>query len=139
MLSGNLDMINKDADRQGQGINPSTWAQRIGTYSSLPSGSSDKAKMVKTSDPMSRPSKLVKLDEGRSASVGGVHLSTSVSGQSQVSGAALFRNQTPEAGEAPNSEKKVQVMRFSFDINSLSTSNVIYEPRTLVFVGFVLK
>ncbi|PSS17431.1 Cleavage stimulating factor like [Actinidia chinensis var. chinensis] len=109
MLSSNPDMINKDTDRQAQGINPSTWAQRIGTYSSLPSGSSDKAKMVETSDPMSRPSKLVKLDEGRSASVGGVHLLTSVSGQSQVSGAALFRNQTPEAGEAPNSEKKVQL------------------------------
>ncbi|XP_057502261.1 cleavage stimulating factor 64-like isoform X2 [Actinidia eriantha] len=109
MLSGNSDMINKDADRQTQGINPSTCAQRIGTYSTLPSGSSDKAKMVKTSDPMSCPSKLVKLDEGRSASAGIVHLSTSVSGQSQVSGAALFRSQVPEAGEAPNSEKKLQL------------------------------
>ena len=124
MLLGNPDMINKDADRQAQGINPSTWAQRIGAYSSLPSGSSDKAKMFKTSDPMSCPSKLVKLDEGRSALAGGVHFSTSVSGQSQVSGAALFRSQVPEAGEAPNSEKKHQVT-LSFDIDSLSTSSAI--------------
>ncbi|KAL7262721.1 hypothetical protein ACSBR1_000980 [Camellia fascicularis] len=103
ILPGIPDMINKDADRTAQGTNVSTWVHKGDTYSSLPSGSSEKANMVHdTSDPLRRPSKLVKLDDGRSVSLAmGVNMSTSLSGQSQISGAASFGNQTPKAEEAP--------------------------------------
>ncbi|THG11746.1 hypothetical protein TEA_028956 [Camellia sinensis var. sinensis] len=61
ILSGIPDMINKDADRPAQVTNASTWVPRVENCSSLPSIPS----MVDTSDPMSGPSKLMKLDEGR--------------------------------------------------------------------------
>ncbi|KAL7176085.1 hypothetical protein ACSBR2_029626 [Camellia fascicularis] len=121
ILSGIPDMINKDADRPAQVTNASTWVPRVGNYSSLPCGPS----MVDTSDPMSRPSKLMKLDEGRSNLVGGVNVSTSVSGPSQVSGDALFGNQIHTVEEAINPEKQVPQLQLPPDVESALLQQVL--------------
>uniref|UniRef100_A0A5B7BGU4 Putative cleavage stimulating factor 64 n=1 Tax=Davidia involucrata TaxID=16924 RepID=A0A5B7BGU4_DAVIN len=110
ILSAIPDTMNKDADRPAHVTNESTWVRRVDTYSSLPSVLSEKASMVPgTTDPSNRPSKLVKLDDGRSNSfsAAGLNVSTSVSGPSQVSGGFLSGNQIRKAEEAQNSEKQV--------------------------------
>ncbi|GMP80053.1 hypothetical protein CsSME_00035300 [Camellia sinensis var. sinensis] len=121
ILSGIPDMINKDADRPAQVTNASTWVPRVENCSSLPSGPS----MVDTSDPMSGPSKLMKLDEGRSKLVGGVNVSTALSGPSQVSGDALFGNQIHKVEEAINPEKQVPQLQLPPDVESALLQQVL--------------
>ncbi|KAA8535020.1 hypothetical protein F0562_030023 [Nyssa sinensis] len=110
VLSAIPDRMNKDAHRPAHVTNESTWVQRVDTYSGLPSVLSEKASVVPgTTDPSNRPSKLLKMDDGRSNSFSAAVLNvpTSVSGTSQVSGGFLSGNQIPKAEEAQNSEKQV--------------------------------
>lgn len=85
----------------------------------MPSGLSMKKSMARdTSEPMNRPSKLVKLDDGRRAplSTVGLNLSTSsasASGPSQVLGiGSVSANQISKAEEVQHMDKKVPQVLF---------------------------
>ncbi|KAL6984237.1 hypothetical protein U1Q18_017616, partial [Sarracenia purpurea var. burkii] len=124
-IQSGTHLINKDSDRSVPITNVSTWVHGVETYSSLPSRSSKDTNMVNTSDPMSRPSKMAKLDEGRSTLAVGVNMLTSVSGPSQVSGNSLFGNQITESEEAPNSQKKAHSLQLPPEVESALLQQVL--------------
>ncbi|CAK9182874.1 unnamed protein product, partial [Ilex paraguariensis] len=95
-----------DSNRPPQVTNDSTWSHRVDTYPSSSSDISEKADLVRDSlDPMKRPSKLVKLEDGRRTTLLGPDVNVSaVSGPSQVFG--LSGNQKPKPQEALDSEKQ---------------------------------
>ncbi|CAK9160117.1 unnamed protein product [Ilex paraguariensis] len=104
--SSMLSAITQDSNRPPQVINDSTLSHRVDTYPSLSSDITEKADMVHdSSDQMKRPSKLVKLEDGRRNTFLGpdVNVST-VSGPSQVFG--FSGNQNPKPQEALGSEKQ---------------------------------
>ncbi|KAG5525377.1 hypothetical protein RHGRI_031893 [Rhododendron griersonianum] len=109
---------------------------------SASSGIPEKANIINTSDRMSRPSKLMKLDVGRSTLAVGANVTPSLSGPSRDSGANLYENQIPKAEAAPNSQKKVnQVTCFSLIYRQLvrpylDELTVDKEPDFLVWSWF---
>ncbi|CAK9166369.1 unnamed protein product [Ilex paraguariensis] len=103
----------QDSNRPPQVTNDSTWSHRVDTYPSLSSDISEKADMVcDILDPMKRPSKLVKLEDGRRTTFLGPDVNGSaVSGPSQVFG--LSGNQKPKPQEALDSEKQAPQSRLN--------------------------
>lgn len=82
-------------------------------YQRLPRGLSEKATMIHDDqDTVNRPSKLLKMNDGRSSSVSAdVNISTSVSGPSQVSGMSISH---PKTEEASTSEKQTSEVTSGF-------------------------
>lgn len=114
IMSALPNNVNKDSDRPPQVTNDPTWSRRVDTYQSLPSGLSKKESMANdSSDPINRPSKMLKLDEGRGTS-------TSVPGSSQAFG---IGNQVPKAEAASNSRK--QTPQLAPDVESALLQQVL--------------
>jgi hypothetical protein len=111
--------INKDADN-------GTWVPRSNAYLNAPSGS-----MVHDSlEPINRPTKLMKLDDGRSTafSVGSSNASnTNGSGLSQVIGAGSLPVNSVLKAEAQYAEKQISQVRVLVSIcqfhNDISLSD----------------
>ncbi|KAK9269882.1 hypothetical protein L1049_025455 [Liquidambar formosana] len=127
--SGISETTNKDADRSIQVTNNTAWAHRINTYSNVPSGP-EKINIVRdNSEPINRPSKLVKLDDGRSAPfpVGGLNVSTVTGSEpSHFFGIGLSpANQIPKAEEASPSEKQVPQSQLPADVQSALLQQVM--------------
>ncbi|XP_059630404.1 cleavage stimulating factor 64 isoform X2 [Cornus florida] len=127
ILSGIPDTINKFGDIPAQVAKSSIQAQRDDIYLSLPSVSSQKASTVHdTADPTNHPSKLVKLDDGRSTSFPAAGLNvSSLSGPSQVSGRFSSGNQIPKAEEAQNSDKQVPQLLLRPEVESVLLQQVL--------------
>ncbi|KAG5525372.1 hypothetical protein RHGRI_031893 [Rhododendron griersonianum] len=100
---------------------------------SASSGIPEKANIINTSDRMSRPSKLMKLDVGRSTLAVGANVTPSLSGPSRDSGANLYENQIPKAEAAPNSQKKVNQIYRQLVRPYLDELTVDKEPDFLVW------
>ncbi|KAF7126646.1 hypothetical protein RHSIM_Rhsim11G0089600 [Rhododendron simsii] len=92
---------------------------------SASSGIPEKANIFNTSDQMSRPSKLMKLDVGRSDLAVGANVTPSLSGPSRDSGANLYENQIPKAEAAPNSQKKVNQLQLPPEVESTLLQQVL--------------
>jgi len=127
IMPGSLNNVNKNSDRLPQVTNtdPSAWGRRVDSSQSLASGLSKKENMTRENpDPINRPSKMVKLDDGR----GGIpfleanaRASTSVPVSSQSFG--MSGNQIPKAESASNSEK--QVSQLPPDVESALLQQVL--------------
>lgn len=97
MMSGNPDKLKTDSDRSGQATDGATWAHRNNNYSNATLGP------VK-SEPLDRPSKLAKLDDGRRTP-----LPVTGSGPSQVFAAGSSSlNQIPKAQNQPSEQQVSQ-------------------------------
>lgn len=101
--------INKDVNnRSVQVTDNATWVRRNNTYSNLPSGPEIINRVPDTSEPINRPSKMLKVNEGQSTPllVGGTSLYTvSGPGPSQIVGTSSAHvNLIPKAEEAQPSE-----------------------------------
>lgn len=92
---------------------------------STSSGIPDKANIYGTSDQMGRPSKLMKLDVGRSTSAVGVNVTPSLSGPIRDSGATLYESQIPKVEEAPNPQKNVNQLQLPPDVESTLLQQVL--------------
>ncbi|XP_017230882.1 cleavage stimulating factor 64 isoform X2 [Daucus carota subsp. sativus] len=84
------------------------------TYQRLPQGLSEKATMINNNqDTVNRPSKLLKLNDGRSTSFpADVNMYTSVNGPSQVTG---MYSSHPKPEEASTSEKQTSQLPLELD------------------------
>ncbi|KAI4346569.1 hypothetical protein L6164_007454 [Bauhinia variegata] len=69
-ISGGISQpISKEADRSARALVLSNWAKRSSTHQNMPLISLDKTNVVQdSSEPVNRPAKLMKLDEGRTTS-----------------------------------------------------------------------
>jgi len=96
-------------------------------HSSLPSVSSQKASTVHdTADPTNRPSKLVKLDDGRSTSFSSAGINpSSLFGTSQISGGFSSGNQNPKAKEAQDSDKQATQLQHRPEVDSALLQQVL--------------
>lgn len=92
---------------------------------STSSGIPDKANIYGTSDQIGRPSKLMKLDVGRSTSAAGVNVTPSLSGPFRDSGATLYENQIPKVEEAPNPQKNVNQLQLPPEVESTLLQQVL--------------
>lgn len=114
IMSGLPNNMNKNSDRLPQVTsNDPAWTR---TSQSLPSGLSKKESMSRENpDPINRPSKMVKLDDGGRGTPfleGNARVSTSVPVSSQAFG--MSGNQIPKAEVPSNSEKQVSQVILSF-------------------------
>lgn len=102
-----VSRANKDFDKPPQFSNDPTWACKADPTPSLSSGLYEKASTgTEISDQVSRPPKLLKLEDGRSTSFSAadVNMPASVSGSSQAFNNS--RNQIPKAEGASESQKQ---------------------------------
>lgn len=115
--SGMSQAINKDADN-------GTWVPRSNAYLNAPSGS-----MVHDSlEPINRPTKLMKLDDGRSTafSVGSSNASnTNGSGLSQVIGAGSLPVNSVLKAEAQYAEKQISQSQLPTEVESALLQQVL--------------
>ncbi|KAK6940085.1 Cleavage stimulation factor subunit 2, hinge domain [Dillenia turbinata] len=111
ILPGISEKLNRDADRAAQIRDDPAWVQRFNSQSNLASGLSEKAKLVRDApEPINRPSKLIKLDDGRnSIPVGALNGSTVIQPRfSQFSGVGpSSANHFAKAEEPSASDKQV--------------------------------
>ncbi|KAK7270398.1 hypothetical protein RIF29_23498 [Crotalaria pallida] len=87
--SGSSQLISMEGDRSNKVLEDLNWARRGGTYAKVPMGV-EKTNMVHdSSESFTRPSKLMKLDEGRTASLSGGVVDVPVTnGSSRVLGSS---------------------------------------------------
>ncbi|KAF8377230.1 hypothetical protein HHK36_030604 [Tetracentron sinense] len=126
ILPGLLATVNKDAGRSVQVIDDAPWVPRSNTYLNLPSGLSEQTSMVgDTSEPLNRPSKLARLEDGNITSRVMMNLNTSSatgSGPTQVLGTGT--NKIPKA-EAQHSQKQVPQFQLPPDVETALLQQVM--------------
>ncbi|KAK7343781.1 hypothetical protein VNO77_12813 [Canavalia gladiata] len=122
----NSQLMSKEADRSSKVPEDSNWAKRTGPYSNMPLGV-EKANMVRdSSESFTRPSKLMKLDEGRSSSLSaGISDVPVTDGSSHVLGSSsLPVHATPKA-EARYSEQQSSQSQLPPDVESVLLQQVL--------------
>lgn len=104
--SANSQLLGKSGDKSSNVLADLSWAKRTNAYSNMPPGV-EKTNMVRdSSESFARPSKLMKLDEGRSISISaGISDMPVTDGPSHVLGrSSLPVHEAPKAEEQQSSQ-----------------------------------
>ncbi|KAI4352796.1 hypothetical protein L6164_007015 [Bauhinia variegata] len=124
--AGILQPISKEADRSAKALEHSNWAKRSSTYPNTPLASLEKTSVVHdSSEPFSRPAKLMKLDEGRSTSFS-AGLTPVNNGLSQGLGSSsLPANETPKTEVQYSEQQQSSQPQLPPDVESILLQQVL--------------
>ncbi|KAJ7969740.1 cleavage stimulating factor 64 [Quillaja saponaria] len=126
--SGNSQEINEGGDGSARLLEDTNLFHHSNSYSGMPLGLSQKLNVVRDSpEQNSRPSKLMKLDDGRGISFSpGVTNMSPIDGSSQVLGVGkLPVNAAPKAGEMQYSEQQSLQPQLPPDVESVLLQQVL--------------
>ncbi|KAF7820359.1 cleavage stimulating factor 64 [Senna tora] len=126
--SGMSKSISREVDRSAKVLEDSTWAaKKSSSYSNIPVGSGEKTNVVhESSEPFIRPSKLIKLDEGRSTSFSaGVSNVPITKGSSQVLGSSSLPVNVAPKAEMHYSEQQSFQSQLPPDVESVLLQQVL--------------
>ncbi|XP_028799911.1 cleavage stimulating factor 64 [Neltuma alba] len=122
--SGIPQSIGREADRSAKVVEDSNWAKKSSTYSNIALGSGEKTN--EPLEPFSRPSKLAKLDDGRSSSFSAAVANVPVSkGSSHVLGSVSLPVNATSKSEARYPEQQSSQAQLPSDVESVLLQQVL--------------